>query len=91
MYFDIVTEIATFLRKKNTMLDFIAGQDKFCLAYVPATFFAFGISSTRAESFNSLIKRSVPHQTNFGRFMFFVLRVEKRLLNRMAVLNYMNK
>lgn len=53
-------------------------------------FFAFGISSTRAEAFNGLIKRSVPHQTNIGRLIYFVLRVEKRLNNRMAVLNYMH-
>lgn len=73
------------------MIDYINGQEKYSLCQVPYRFFAFGISSTRAESFNGLIKRSVPHQTNFGRFIYFVLRVEKRLLNRMNVLNYMNR
>ena len=58
---------------------------------MPEKFFAFGIASTRAEAFNALIKRSVPHQTNIGRLIYFVLRVEKRLMNRMGVLNYMNE
>lgn len=57
---------------------------------MPEKFFAFGISSTRAEAFNRLIKRWVPHQTNIGRLIYFVLRVEKRLNNRMAVLNYIH-
>ena len=72
------------------MLNFLSGQDQYCLCKVPAKFFSFGISSTRAEAFNALIKRSVPHQTNFGKLIYFVLRVEKRLLNRMAVFNYIN-
>lgn len=72
------------------MRSFLRGQNQYCLCKVPMRFFAFGISSTRAEAFNALIKRTVPHQTNFGRFIYFVLRVEKRLVNRMAVFNYIN-
>lgn len=60
------------------------------LSQVPERFFGFGISSTRAEAFNSLIKRSVPIQTNLGRLVFFTLRVEKRLINRMGVLEHMH-
>lgn len=72
------------------MIEFLREQDRYCLSQAPGRFFAFGISSTRAEAFNSLIKKSVPHQTNIGRLIYFVLRVEKRLINRMNVLNYIN-
>lgn len=87
---DIVHEIAGMLDRENIMRDFLKDRERCCLSQVPERFFGFGISSTRAEAFNGLIKRAVPHQTNIGRLIYFVLRVEKRLINRMAVLNYMN-
>lgn len=39
---------------------------------------------------NNLIKRSVSHQTNLGKLVFFVMRVEQRLLNNMKILNEIN-
>jgi len=57
------------------MIDFLKEQNKCCLSATPSVFFGFGISSTRAEGFNNLIKRVVPHQTNIGRLTYFVLRV----------------
>jgi hypothetical protein len=57
------------------MIDFLRDQKQCCLSQVPEKLFGFGISSTRAEAFNGLIKRSVPIQTNLGRLIFFVLRV----------------
>ncbi len=91
VFLDIITEAAKILEREELMLDFLRDQKQCCLSQVPQRFFGFGISSTRAEAFNGLIKRSVPIQTNLGRLIFFVLRVEKRLMNRMAVLNYMNE
>ena len=73
------------------MKDFIKDQEKYCLCQVPCSFFGFGVSSTRAESMNNLIKRSVSHQTNLGKLVFFVMRVEQRLINNMKVLNEINK
>lgn len=72
------------------MKDFLKDRNKYCLSQVDNVFFGFGISSTKAEAFNNLIKRFVPHQTNIGRLTYFVLRVEKRLNNRMSVLNYIH-
>jgi hypothetical protein len=40
---------------------------------------------------NNLIKRSVSHQTNLGKLVFFVLRVEKRLINNMKTLCITNE
>ena len=72
------------------MKDFVRDQEKYCLSQVPCSFFGFGVSSTRAESMNNLIKRSVSHQTNLGKLVFFVMRVEQRLINNMKVLNEIN-
>jgi hypothetical protein len=57
------------------MKEFLKEKDRCCLSQAPEKFIGFGISSTRVEAFNNLIKRSVPHQTNMGRLIFFVLRV----------------
>lgn len=65
------------------MREFIKYQRKYSLAFVPDRFVGFAIISARAESFNNLIKMSIPYQTNLGRLIYFVLRVEKRLTNRM--------
>jgi hypothetical protein len=86
VYRDIIYEIAEMQEKEQIMKDFLKDQKQCVLSQVPEKFFGFGISSTRAEAFNGLIKRSVPIQTNLGRLVFFALRVEKRLTNRMAVL-----
>ena len=39
---------------------------------------------------NNLIKRSVAHQTNLGKLVFFVLRVEIRLIKNMNLLALTN-
>ena len=39
---------------------------------------------------NNLIKRSVSHQTNLGKLVFFVLRVERRLVNNMNLVSLTN-
>lgn len=86
IYADIIREIAHFLKREETMVEFLREQEKYCLCQVACSFFGFGVSSTRAESMNNLIKRSVAHQTNLGKLVFFVLRVEKRLINNMGLL-----
>ena len=73
------------------MLEFLKEQEKYVLSQVPCSFFGFGVSSTRAESMNNLIKRSVSHQTNLSKLVFFVLRVESRLLNNMGLLSLTNE
>jgi hypothetical protein len=90
VFSDMVYEVAGMIERDVIMKEFLKEKDRCCLSQAPEKFIGFGISSTRVEAFNNLIKRSVPHQTNMGRLIFFVLRVEKRLINRMAVLNYIH-
>lgn len=75
VYLDILTEMAEMFQSESVMREFIKGHHQYCLAFAPEVFIAFGIATSRAESFNNLIKKSVVFQTNVSRLVYFVLRV----------------